>query len=275
MTNSSFEITKAREFVTKRGKPFEKLKLKLLDDEKKETQKLLQELLKIQNSDGGIPFRFQKNNISTIGPTITFFKDILILELFEEVNNEIKKATEFLLSQQNEQGYFEEPEGINDLECSVWEARGIESNRIYCTSIVLNFLIGTKEENLRSAILIGADFLKRRWDDQRGFRSYPHSLWNAVPIFLKIYGENNHISIRSLEILQTLKLENYPSSSLVWMIECFIHAGYENHSFVKKILDILLTRQLSDGKWESEDGEEFDASTTMSILIVLKRLGKI
>ncbi|MHA2309717.1 MAG: hypothetical protein ACXABJ_10595, partial [Candidatus Heimdallarchaeaceae archaeon] len=222
-----------------------------------------------------IPFRFKRDSISTIGSTIMFFKDILLLNQESLVTEELEKAIQYLLSLQKIDGCFEEPSEIGKLDCAVWEAPGFESTQLYCTSVVINFLCGTKKLNVENAIDCGLNFLSMKWDDDKGFRSYPHTLWNAIPVFITKKGENNSISRRGAEMLETLQIHNYPSSSLVSMTEAFIHANLENHSFVIKLLEILSNRQLPDGRWTSEDGEEFDLATTLTMLMILKRLDKI
>lgn len=272
MNETQIDSSKAIEFIRNKGNEVEKLKLALMLGEKSATKEVVMEHLNLQNSDGGIPFRMRKDSLSTIGPTITFFKDFLILDMKDEIEDYLSKAVNFLLMNQTEEGYFEEPQSIKNFEPSVWETPGTEPNRIYCTAIVINFLLGLGDETYRNFITKSLDYLSRNWRDDAGFKSYPHALWNAIPAFIAIKGEYDSIARRGLEMLQTFNLENYPSSSLVWMAESFINAGLENHKFVTRLLDVLLHRQTSDGKWESEDGEEYDSTTTLTVLLVLKKL---
>ncbi len=272
MNDSSFDFEKAIDFVRKKTKDVEKYKLHFILDEKKEAKSMLKEQLKMQNEDGGIPYRFQQGAISTIGSTIMFFKDLLLLNLHELISEELDKAVEFLIGRQHEDGLFEEPPEINKLECAMWESTGFESNQIYCTAIAINFLLGSKKTQAEDSIIKGMDFLLKKWDNEKGFRSYPHALWNSIPVFISKKSEDDPISARGRELLNTLQLQNYPSSSLVWMIESFIHTGLEKHNLVEKLLQIILPRQMGDGRWTSEDGEEFDPLTTLSVLVILKRL---
>ncbi|NPD88280.1 MAG: terpene cyclase/mutase family protein [Asgard group archaeon] len=275
MNEISFDIQKAMNYVVEKSKEVDKYKLLLLLNELEDAKLEIKDFLLIQNEDGGIPHRFEKDSISTISSTILFFKDILLLNQVSLVSIELGRAVEYLISLQKLDGCFEEPSEIGKLDCTVWEAPGFESTQIYCTSVVINFLCSTKIPNIEEALERGISFLSKKWDDEKGFRSYPQSLWNAIPVFINIKGYDDSISRRGVEILETLELRNYPSSSLVSMIECFIHADLENHNFANKILEILSTRQLLDGRWTSEDGENFDLATTLAMLIVLKRLDKL
>ncbi len=259
-------------YVQDKAKGIDKHKMLLLKDEQEEAKSEVKDFLQIQNEDGGIPYRFEKESVSTISSTILFFKDILLLGQESIVLNEFKNAIQYLLSLQKPDGCFEEPSEIGKLDCAVWEAPGFESTQIYCTSFVVNFLCGTKLKNVEDAILSGLNFLSKKWDDEKGFRSYPHSIWNAIPVFISKMGKDDSISRRGAEMLETLQLHNYPSSSLVSMAESFILAGLENHSIVEKLLEILSTRQLPDGRWTSEDGENYDLATTITLLMILKRL---
>ncbi len=272
MNDSIFDFEKAIDFVRNKTKDVEKYKLHFILDEKEEAESMLKEQLKMQNEDGGIPYRFQEGAISTMGSTIMFFKDLLLLNLHELISEELDKAVEFLIGQQKEDGLFEEPPEINKLECAMWESTGFESNQIYCTAITINFLLGSKKSQAEDSINKGLEFLLRKWDDEKGFSSYPHALWNSIPVFISKRSEDDPISARGRELLNTLQLQNYPSSSLVWMIESFIHTGLEKHNLVEKIIQIILPRQMVDGRWTSEDGEEFDPTTTLSVLVILKRL---
>jgi len=272
MNESSFDFEKAIDFVEQKSKEIEKYKLHFILDEKNKAISMLKEQIKMQNDDGGIPYRFQEGAISTIGSTIMFFKDLLLLNLHDIIIDELGRAVDFLINQQKDDGLFEEPAEINKLECAMWESTGFESNQIYCTAITINFLIGTKIPLTEDSIKKGMEFLQQKWDDEKGFRSYPHALWNSIPVFISEKGEHDPISIRGRELLNTLQLQNYPSSSLVWMVESFIHTGLEKHNLVEKIIQIILPRQMGDGRWTSEDGEEFDPITTLSVLVVLKRL---
>ena len=273
MQEVSVDIDKAIYFVREKGKDIDKLKLSLLLNENSNTMNKLAEYLTLQNSDGGIPFKMRKDSISTIGPTITFFKDFLILEKTEIIKEFLDKAVYFLLQNQNEEGFFEEPISIKNFDYEPWETPGTKPNQIYCTSVVLNFLLGLRDKKYDRIINDCITYLSRNWRDDTGFTSYSHALWNAIPSFIKIKGIENSISRRGLEMLHTFQLENYPSSSIVWMIESFINADLLDHEWVSKLIDVLEQRQLRDGRWDSEDGEEYDVATTLSVLYVLKRLG--
>ena len=275
MKEISIDKGKAYDFIREKGKSIDKLKLALMLDENSNTMDKLAEYLTFQNSDGGIPFRMREGSLSTIGPTITFFKDFLILNKTDIVKEFLEKAVNFLLENQKSDGFFEEPSSIMNFDYGPWEIPGTVPNRIYCTSIVLNFLLGLNDHRYQKMIDNCITYLTRNWRDDIGFKSYPHALWNAIPSFIKLKGLENSISARGLEMLQTFQLENYPSSSLVWMIESFINAGLENHSCVEKVVRVLEKRQLSNGRWASEDGEEYDSSTTVSVLFVLNRIGYI
>ncbi|MHA1198816.1 MAG: prenyltransferase/squalene oxidase repeat-containing protein [Candidatus Heimdallarchaeaceae archaeon] len=272
MKEISIDVEKAINFIRDKGKSIDKLKLSLMLDENSDTMSNLAEYLTLQNSDGGIPFRMREDSISTIGPTITFFKDFLILEKTEIVREFLDKAVNFILENQNEEGFFEEPISIKNFDYSPWETPGTFPNRIYCTSIVLNFLLGLKDDRYEKMIQKCILYLSRNWKYDTGFKSYPHALWNAIPSFIKVNGLEDSISLRGLEMLQTFQLESYPSSSLVWMIESFINTDLEKHGCVSTVVEVLEQRQLSDGRWASEDGEEFDSSTTLSVLLVFNRL---
>ena len=273
MKEISIDIDKAVSFIREKGKQIDQLKLALMLDQNSNTMDKLAEYLTLQNSDGGIPFRMREGSISTIGPTITFFKDFLILQKSDIVDEFLTKAVHFILENQNEDGFFEEPISIKNFDYSPWETPGTVPNRIYCTSIVLNFLLGLDEKKFEKIINDCISYLSRNWRYDIGFQSYPHALWNAIPSFIKVKGPEDSISLRGLEMLQTFQLANYPSSSLVWMIESFINTSLADHSFVAKVLSILEERQSLDGRWTSEDGEEYDVSTTLSVLLVLRRLG--
>jgi len=275
MNESSINIQKAMEIVELKAKEIEKYKLKLIKGEIEETLPILKEKFSLRNEDGGFPFRFRKDEISTIAATIMFFKDLILLNMHDIVKDELKQAVDFIISHQNEEGYWEEPEGISKLDCAAWESRGFESNQIYCTAISLNFLIGSKLKTADSAIATGIEYLEKKWSDERGFKSYPHALWNTVPSFINQKGENNPIAKRGLDMLNTIQLMNYPASSLAWMIESFINAGLEKHAFVSKLLESLVPKQNSSGLWISEDGEDFDSTTTLTILVILNRLDKL
>ncbi len=275
MNDSSINIQKAMEIVEVKAKEIEKYKLKLIKGEIKEALPILKEKLSLRNEDGGFSFRFREDEISTIAATIMFFKDLNLLNMQEYVKNELEQAVDFIISNQTEEGYWEEPEGISKLDCAAWESRGFESNQIYCTAISLNFLIGSKLKKAEKAIEKGIQYLEKKWSDETGFRSYPHALWNAVPSFFNQRGENNPIARRGLEMLNTIQLQNYPASSLAWMMESFINAGFEKHAFVEKLLEALIPKQNSSGLWISEDGEDFDSTTTLTILVILKRLEKL
>ena len=272
MDELKIDSLKAVEFIQKKGKDVENLKLALMLGVNSDTKKQLKEHLNLQNSDGGIPFRMREGSLSTIGPTITYFKDFLILNLKKEIKENLNRAVNFLLMHQYEDGYFEEPQSIKNFEPSPWEIPGTSPNRIYYTAIVINFLLGIGDESYRNFISKGIEYLSRNWRDDTGFKSYPHALWNAIPTFITINGEDDSISRRGLEMLQTFNLDSYPSSSIVWMVESFINAGLENHKFVTRLIDVLIHRQTQDGKWESEDGEDYDSTTTLTVLLVLKKL---
>ena len=161
-------VQKAMETVEVKAKKIEKYKLKLIKGEIEEAKLILKEKMSLRNEDGGFPFRFRKGEISTIASTIMFFKDLNLLNMHDIVKDELEEAVEFIISNQHEHGYCEEPEGISQLDCAAWESRGFESNQIYCTAISMNFLIGSKSLKAKSAIEKGLKFLEKKWLDESG-----------------------------------------------------------------------------------------------------------
>ncbi|MHA1515824.1 MAG: hypothetical protein ACTSPF_09840 [Candidatus Heimdallarchaeaceae archaeon] len=98
MNEPQIDSLKAIEFIRNKGNEIEKLKLALMLGEKSVTKEMVKEQLNLQNSDGGIPFRMREDSLSTIGPTITFFKDFLILDMKDEIEDYLTKAANLLFS---------------------------------------------------------------------------------------------------------------------------------------------------------------------------------
>ncbi len=270
MTKINF--VQAMSYLTESATEFEKIRLLALQDKLSKGDQILREHLELQNNDGGIAYQFMRGNKSSIGSTILFFKDFIVMEREDLVKDELEKAITFIISQQSENGYFEEPQYIERYGCFFYESKGYESNQLYCTATALNFLSSTNRKEMDETIENGLRWLVMRWNNEKGFLSYPDTVWLSIPVILKFKGIDDSIGVKGLKMIEKLPLNNYPAFCLVIMLESFITNDLERLPIVHEILESLSEQQLQSGTWYSQCEESFDLLTTLYVLTNSRKL---
>ncbi|UCH56704.1 MAG: terpene cyclase/mutase family protein [Candidatus Bathyarchaeota archaeon] len=163
-------------YVLEHGNAFNRLKLAHIMGKKRDYQPLVDNLLSMQNEDGGWPWQLEAGSPSGVSDTAK------VLELLAEVGLErtsspIRKAASYLLDLQNEDGGWSESRELEGMIPREWTWISTKHSG-YQTADAVNALsqAGYKGDEVWRAI----DFLKASQNEEGGWHSHIGSDPNQV-----------------------------------------------------------------------------------------------
>ncbi|NHJ32064.1 MAG: terpene cyclase/mutase family protein [Asgard group archaeon] len=265
------DIQKAVEYITNTDSKIDIAKLNVIleNDVEKNKQQILEYFSNLQNEDGGFPYQWKKNQISTINITTSSLHTLLDYGLSE--SKLFLSGIKFLYNTQNPSGFWNEPQELHKLKPPIWDDPTNELAKIWLTANSCHLLARTKKVD-SSYITKGIKFLLENLDENRQLKGYFLSNWIAVAIFAIQNGKEDESTKNFVRIIEENIDKILGSSELTWCLHCFFTGGFrKEHSLVRKMLDSLISIQYEDGRWISVDGEEFNISTTAYTLYILKK----
>lgn len=267
-------LEKAIEFVRKSNSEFNIACLDVIlgNDIETNVQKLLDYYVFLQNEDGGFPHQRKRKQISTINVTTGTLHTMLDYGLGD--SKPFQLGIKFLKNRQESLGYWNEPQALQKLKPPKWDDPTNELVRIWLTANTCHLL--ARIYNVTSPILTkGINFLLKNRENSGKLKGYFHANWIAVAIFGIINGTEDELTNSFARIVEKNLEKILGTSDLAWCLHCFHNGGFKKeHPLVHKMLDNLISIQNDDGRWISVDGNEFDISTTVYILHILKKFGK-
>ncbi len=268
-------IQKAIDFINKNGSEYDKIKLKIILGEEiaSSKAKLIEYYSILQNRDGGFPYLYQKNSISTINVTVYSILTMMDYGIIE--NNTFDSAIEFLYRNQYENGSWNESSALIELEPPFWDDPRKPYTPIWLTANTC-FLLA-RLGFISSPILIkGINYLLKKRDPSGKIEGFLQATWLFAATLSLIHGNESKIVIELLDIINHNFEQIANSSDIIWCLQSLVDGGIPIKSnLIEKIIQNLLSQQKNNGKWSSNDGIEFDASTTVSVIYLLKKLGII
>lgn len=263
------DIQKAISFVEENGTELEKYRLDYLLGEERDDKVPLRYLKELQNDDGGFPYKNEKGKPSSVNNTSSNLGLMIELEL---TDSEVCRNTlNYLIGIQGEDGGWDENHAINRYNPPFWDLPGDLKTKMWLTANILNHLI---QLGYRGSEVVrkGKEFLLRNRDKEGKFAGFLHSTWISVGVLGQLEGAHSEVVKKALEVIeQNLDRLEDGAGDLIWCLECFFAAGIsKDRPMVKKCIDKVIVLQRQDGAWASGDGEEYNVSTTINAMRILK-----
>jgi prenyltransferase beta subunit len=266
------DIKKAADFIEKNGSDYDNAKLNIIleKDTALHKQNLLDYYHQLQNPDGGFPYFAQKNSLSTINVTTYSLLTMLDYEIKED--NIFDSAMEYLYKNQNEDGSWNEPFTLIELKPPFWDDPREPFTPIWLTSNVC-FLLARLGFISSSYLKKGINYLKQKTDSFGKIEGFLQSTWLFTASLALMEGNESKMVIDMLNVIDQ-NLENIlNSSNVIWCLQSLTDGGISSkNNLIEKLIQNLISQQNNNGFWTSIDGVDFDSSTTVSVIYVLKKL---
>lgn len=247
-------------YVLKNGNLFHKLKLLLiLDTQREERQKLIEQLKSLQNSDGGWSWQLQNGKPSGISQTARTLE--LLLKGGENKGSNIaRRAVAFLFQMQKEDGGWSENPELKGIIPQDWSWVSTEHSG-YQTADAINALIEAsylKDARVAKAV----NFLLRTQNDEGGWPSYvspdyPYegsdvaAMDHIVAALLRFGKPKNSLVLKKAVDALLKHREDWKEPVDGAAVLCvFLMLDYPlTHEYVGELVAILVETQRPDGGW--------------------------
>jgi len=269
-------LEKAVVYVQTKGNIIERARLASILWGKTPQEEVLKKLADIQNPDGG--FSYWVKDFSTVCDTVHVLTWLDDLSLRREPL--VEHAIDFLLSQQKEDGGWDEVEKVIKTNPPPFLIPGVIENRIWLTAYCAHWFVRLGYAEHSKAKACPAEFLLAYREPSGrlvGSLKDLRATWDWLVLLSYHPGPDSEIFRQTLAVIEKeFSPEKWEGSYLAWLICCLRDAGLPaHHPFVRHSLDELAKKQRPNGSWDSEDGEEFAANATIEALRVIKHYGVI
>jgi hypothetical protein len=266
-------IERSIAFIKAKGTDLEKVRLNCVLFGGRPPAKSCQGFFALQNADGGFPFAMQSGNLSTVNETTVALWWLEELDLL--ISPTAHFAYDFLISNQQADGYWDENPRLAQYALPPWIKLGDLYTQLYLTAYAAYWLAAvgkTTHPAFRKAL----HFLVRNQDENGKFLGYLHTTWIATGVCLMAGKSYGGVASQGLQALSRRPLTEWEDSQLAWALDCLSKGGLPmTEPFISAWLNELTRRQKVDGSWASEDGEGAAVGATIQAIKVLKRYGLI
>lgn len=273
----------AMSYVRENGNAHHRLRLARILGLEEEYHAFIEELMSIQNGDGGWPWLLEEGNPSGVSDTAK------VLELLPDVGVEpdsqpIRKAVSYLLDHQNNDGGWSESPELEGLIPAEWTwVSTVHSG--YQTADALNALFeaGCSGDAVARAI----DFLRATQNEEGGWYSNVRprpdpatdiaTTDHIVHAFLKNGEPRESSVIKRAEGMLLEKIEEMEAPvDIAAALSCLRELGYGPESeHVRRLVEYLMAAQRPDGGWNWFGDLPSNPSQTVDCLESLEGLVKI
>lgn len=268
-------LEKAIAFVQTSGDAIEQARLGAILWSKPPQESVLQKLAAMQNPDGG--FSYWVKGFSTVCDTVyvlIWFDDLSL-----RTSPLVERAVNFLLTEQKEDGGWDEVEKVKEVDAPPFLTPGKISTRVWLTAYCTHWLVRFGYAEHPKAKGCPGKFLEAHREPSRRLvgSTDMRAMWDWLVLLAYFPGQDSEIFKQTLAVIeQGFSPEKWEGSYLAWLMCCLRDAGLPaQHPFVTRCLDELARKQRPDGGWDSEDGEKYAANATIEALRVLKHYGVV
>jgi hypothetical protein len=265
----SFDV--ALNFIKSRGSIFDRTKLAIiLNDKKENKQKLLALFTSLQNPDGGFPFKGQAKNISTINVTTSYLLSMLDYTIHN--NAVFNNGLDFIFSKQYKEGYWNESGLLLAFNPPTWDDPREKFTPIWLTANVC-FLLAKLGLHTKLQFNKGLSYLLNKIDTTGKIQGYLQATWlTAATLFL--IKQHDSIKLKLMDALESNLAKIVNTSNVIWCLHSLTDGGItQDHLLARKMLENIISLQQQNGRWRSIDGEVFDTSTTLEVILLFKKIG--
>ncbi len=251
-------INKAIKFVEARGNPVEKARLNFLLRDEVAPEKNLLETRETQNEDGGWSLPGH-SGVSSLDWTC--FQLAQLEEMGIEENGIIKRAFDFLISRQKQDGSFVEDYSLEKI-APPWARPGEYKSTLYLTSNC-GFSLERLSPGNKGAQK-ATEFLVKNLNPEGLLPTFIHANLLAVPLLAR----NGYVqkAQKIIEYFQGL-LEKLPAGQLVWLLNSWAVLDIDpGRKFINRAGNYLSTLQRQDGSFKGDDGENFLVHVTLGAI---------
>lgn len=174
------DLLKAIKFVEETGTALDKYRLSYLLGKGRDEEVPLRILRGIQNPDGGFPYKDEKGKASCMQNTSSNLGLLIELELKD--SDVCRRAVEYLLRAQGEDGGWDENAEIRQYDPPFWDAPGDLKTRMWLTADICVHLIKLGYEG-SEVVRKAADYLVDNRDADGRFFGFINTMWIAVAVF--------------------------------------------------------------------------------------------
>lgn len=244
-------------YVMENGNPFHRLKLARILSQQGENGPLVDELLSLQNSDGGWPWRLEDGNPSGVSDTAKTLELLAGLGV-DPGSGPIRKAVSYLLDLQNEDGGWSESPELDGIVPEEWTWVSTRHSG-YQTADAVNALAEAGYSG--GKINMDLDFLRVAQNDEGGWPSHvgPDSRKKTdsattdhiVFAFLRHGYPRDSSVIRKAEemLLEKRRLTDSPVNVATALSALTALGHPPDDEYVSELVDWLIEAQRSDGGW--------------------------
>ena len=237
-----------------------------------------EDVVKLQNPDGGFPSMDQKGNPSSLNSTSAVIGG-LVGRSDVEGRDSLRRACEWIFSTQSEEGAFIEPEELASVpRLPPWIQPGKPTpNMPQIVAYLLQAGYHDRRETKRAI-----SHLMRYWQSPDGSFKRKYMVWCMIEVLRRLGLPEN--SKRVQEAIRATRRyflgagRNDPPA-LLWCLNSLRLAGFgKDHVLVEEVHEQLMALRNDDGGWSTEDLEgriqtQSDLLFTRNVLATLQAFG--
>ena len=258
---------KTIKYVEQQGDNIERNRLKCILVGKPVKNDILDELIKMQNPDGG--FSYWVKEFSTVFDTVYILSWLDDLQL--RSGKIVDDAFDFLISMQREDSGWDEVEYVKDLDSPSFIPGKIDT-RVFLTAYCAHWFIRFGRAEPPGAKGCPVDFIKEFRNPNGLILDDLQATWDSLVLFSYHPGQDSELFKEAYEIIEKkFAPDNQKGSNIAYLLCCLRDAKLPiENPFVNLCIDELIQKQQENGFWESEYGEEYTVGATIEALRVLK-----
>jgi hypothetical protein len=256
-------LDRARLFIHNNGDAVDKARLEFILDNITPSSEIFTQLFSSQRQDGSWS-PFWKPDYSSLDATCFRLAQANQFDMGED-ENAFANALAFIVTNQLPNGSWEEDPSVatnapfwvkpGDLKATLY----LTANCSYWTSI---------SHKYRGVAKKGARYILGSLDENGYLPSFLQTHWLSGGLWARLGMKRP--TERILGYLKT-RISELSANSIAWMLSALLSASVAvNHTLIQSAIPKLTSFQQNDGRWQSDDGEDFDVHTTLEALHGLK-----